>query len=256
MIIDSLIKDLENSNIKRTDKVLIHSSCKSIGLDAVDILDTLIYYFKDGLLLFPTHTWGYIKNDGDVFDVKNSIPNVGILPTLFLKREGVIRSLHPTHSMAGIGNLAKEYLKGEENIDTPCSPKGVYGRLFDIDAKILLIGVNHVKNTYIHSVEESFDVKNRIAENITNFKIIDYDNNIFPIKMHKHYCTLHPHVSECYQKLDPIFLELGLEKKTKFNNAIMTTIKARDIYKLLEKIFIHELQILVEKEDIPTSFYK
>ena len=100
------------------------------------------------------------------------------------------------------------------------------------------------------------NVKNRIAENITNFKVIDYNNNIINVSMHKHYCTLHPHVSECYQKLDPIFLELGLEKKTKFNNAIMTTIKARDIYKLLEKIFSHELQILVEKEDIPTSFYK
>lgn len=256
MILLNLKNDLINSRLKPNDNVLIHSSLKQIGnYDAYDVLDTLIDYFKEGLLLFPTHTWGYIKEDGDTFNVKTSKPNVGILPTLFLEYKNVIRSLHPTHSVAGIGKQALNYLKGEEKVDTPCSTKGVYKRLYDIDAKILLIGVNQVKNTYIHSVEESFDVANRLAPNKTNFNIIDYDGNMLKTSIYKHYCSLHPHVSECYQKLDPIFLELGVENKTKFGNAIMTVCSARGIYHTLEEIFKHKKQILVEDDIIPRNYY-
>lgn len=254
---EKIINDLKNSGLKSSDRVLIHSSLKQIGnIDANEVLDILIDYFKDGLLLFPTHTWGYIKNDGDAYDVIKSKPNVGILPTLFLERKGVVRSLHPTHSMAGLGRLAETYLKGEENMNTPCNPLGVYGRLYDIDAKILLIGVNQVKNTYIHSVEESFNVQNRISAEETLFNIITKDNDKLDVLMHKHYCSLHPHVSECYQKLDPIFLEEGAMKIKEFGNAEMRICEARKIYDILSKIFSHELQILVEKNEIPVTYYR
>lgn len=257
MILEDLRKDLIKAKLLPTDKVLIHSSLKQMGnVDAEDVLDTLIDYFKDGLLLFPTHTWGYIKNNGDTFEVINSKPNVGILPTLFLKREGIIRSLHPTHSMAGIGELALKYLAGEEKIDTPCSPKGVYGRLYDIDAKIILIGVNHVKNTYIHSVEESFNVLNRIANESTTFNIIKKDGTKIRSAVHKHYCSLHPHVSECYQKLDPIFLELEVEYKTKLLAADTTICYSRRIYKVLEEMFKQQKQLLVEEDNIKEQYYQ
>ena len=57
---------------------------------------------------------------------------------MFLKRDGVIRSLHPTHSMAGIGKKAAEYLASEENNNTPCTPGGCYDRLRSWGRKVLL----------------------------------------------------------------------------------------------------------------------
>ena len=156
---ESLIKDLIQGGLKKNDKVLLHTSLKQIGeVDANVVLDAIMEYFNQGLVLMPTHTWDIVRNDDDVFDVINSKPNTGILPTLFMQRPNVYRSLHPTHSLAAFGNGAKDYILGEELLTTPCSPQGVYGRLYAIDAKILLVGVNHSKNTYIHSIEESFGV--------------------------------------------------------------------------------------------------
>ena len=74
---------------------------------------------------------------------------MGILPELFRQRPGVVRSLHPTHSMAGYGQQAVSYLAGEELRNTPCTPGGCYDRLKDVGGKILLVGVTHARNTYM-----------------------------------------------------------------------------------------------------------
>ena len=254
---ESLIKDLIQGGLKKNDKVLLHTSLKQIGeVDANVVLDAIMEYFNQGLVLMPTHTWDIVRNDDDVFDVINSKPNTGILPTLFMQRPNVYRSLHPTHSLAAFGNGAKDYILGEELLTTPCTPQGVYGRLYAIDAKILLVGVNHSKNTYIHSIEESFGVTNRLNPQLNYFKVIDYNRKTLTVAMHRHYCSLHPHVSECYQKLDPIFLELGVEYKTKFGNATMIVVSAQKAFQVLAKIFAKEKQILVEKEYIPTEYYR
>ena len=74
-----------------------------------------------------------------VYDPNTEEGCVGIIPNVFSKREGVVRSLHPTHSMAVWGKDAAEYIKGEENCTTPCPPGGCWDRLRDINAKILLL---------------------------------------------------------------------------------------------------------------------
>ena len=57
---NDLKNQLKNMGLTGNETILIHSSMKSIG-DVQDraegVLDVLIDYFKNGLLLFPTHTW-------------------------------------------------------------------------------------------------------------------------------------------------------------------------------------------------------
>ena len=122
---EQLKKQLENMGLTGNETILIHSSMKSIGEvagGADTVLDAWIEYFGHGLLLLPTHTWKNINSDSPVYNPKETPSCVGLLTNMFLKRDGVIRSLHPTHSMAGIGKKAAEYLAGEENNNTPCTP--------------------------------------------------------------------------------------------------------------------------------------
>ena len=156
---EQLKKQVENMGLTGEETILIHSSMKSIGEvegGADTVLDALIEYFGHGLLLLPTHTWKNINADSPVYNPKETPSCVGLLTNMFLKRDGVIRSLHPTHSMAGIGKKAAEYLAGEENNNTPCTPGGCYDRLRSCGGKVLLVGVGHERNTFIHSVEEDF----------------------------------------------------------------------------------------------------
>ena len=87
------------SKSKKTDKNGESTTAKVEG-GADTVLDAWIEYFGHGLLLLPTHTWKNINADSPVFNSKETPSCVGLLTNMFLKRDGVIRSLHPTHSMA------------------------------------------------------------------------------------------------------------------------------------------------------------
>ena len=84
----------------------------------------------------------------------------------------MIWSLHPTHSMAGVGRDAAAYLKAEELCNTPCTPGGCYDRLKECGGKILLVGVGHERNTYIHSAEEVLNVPNRLSDRPMKLQIV------------------------------------------------------------------------------------
>ena len=96
---NSLLQDIEKMGINPQGTLLIHSSMKSIGLveeSADTVLDAWSEYMRDGLLIFPTHTWKQIGKETMTFDSRSLPSCVGILPELFRRRPGVLRSLHPT----------------------------------------------------------------------------------------------------------------------------------------------------------------
>jgi aminoglycoside 3-N-acetyltransferase len=101
-----LIHHLADMGIKQNDTLLIHSSMKSIGEvenGADEVLDACIEYMEGGLLVFPTHTWAQMNETYNVFNPLTEPSCIGILTNLFLKRPGVVRSWHPTHSVAVLG---------------------------------------------------------------------------------------------------------------------------------------------------------
>ena len=93
---NDLKEHLKTMGLTGEETILIHSSMKSIG-DVQDraegVLDVLIDYFKNGLLLFPTHTWKTVNSENPVYNPYETPSCVGILTNLFMKRDGVIRSL-------------------------------------------------------------------------------------------------------------------------------------------------------------------
>ena len=267
------LKDqLESMGLKGDETILIHSSMKSIGeVDggADTVLDAWMEYFKDGLLLLPTHTWKTVNADNPVYNPQTTPSCVGLLTNMFMKRDGVIRSLHPTHSMAGYGKNAAEYLAGEEYNNTPCTPGGCYDRLKDAGGKVLLVGVGHERNTYIHSVEEVLNVPNRLSdmpmelviellkedEDNKNKKLpyynmadgwkkcIDsnggYDNNnklCRKVYVRKHYNAIQPHISEDFVKLDQALLECNAMTRVKFADADSLLCDAGQIFKVVRHI--------------------
>lgn len=255
---DELKEDLIKMELKSTDSIMIHSSMKAIGEvvgGADTVIDVLMDYFSQGLVMMPTHTWAQMSNEYNIFDPETEPGCVGILPNLFMKREGVVRSLHPTHSIAAYGAVAGEYVKGEEKANTPCPPTGCFGRLRDIDAKILLVGVNHVKNTYIHSVEESYNVPERFTERQCVFKVKLSDGSYKDVPMYRHYNSKTAHISESYQKLYQAFLETGAAKEVVFGDAKCILCEARKIYEVTGRILERELNCLINREDIPKEWY-
>lgn len=282
---------LESMGLKGDETILIHSSMKSIGeVDggADTVLDAWMEYFKDGLLLLPTHTWKTVNADNPVYNPQTTPSCVGLLTNMFMKRDGVIRSLHPTHSMAGYGKSAAEYLVGEEYNNTPCTPGGCYDRLKDAGGKVLLVGVGHERNTYIHSVEEVLNVPNRLSDmpmelviellkedkdnknkKLPHYnradgwkKCIDsnggYDNNnklCRKVYVRKHYNAQQPHISEDFVKLNQIFLDSGVVKKVKFGDADSLLCDAKGMFNVVRQVIAPDPECIVTKDTLSMPEY-
>lgn len=147
--------------IAPTDCVTVHTSLRSIGGiegRAEGLLDYYTDYLTEGLLVVPTHTWAVVNRSNPVFDVVSAVPNIGAFAQVCAKeafrRENACRSLHPTHSVAAFGKRCLEFTVGEENTRSRTPVNGVWGRLYDENAKVLLIGVGLERNTYMHSIDE------------------------------------------------------------------------------------------------------
>ena len=168
---NQLYEQLKQMNAPQNSVVLIHSSLRQIGEvegRGEGLLDVLIEYFteKGGLLCIPTHTWANVGDESKItLDFMNPSTCIGTLPNIAACDKRGMRSSHPTHSMAVFGEKSKvaDFISGEENQTTPAHPSGCYGKIFDLDGYILLAGVCHNRNTYLHCVEEMLGVSNRLS---------------------------------------------------------------------------------------------
>ncbi len=253
-----LIDELHRMGVRPDDTIMIHSSMKSIGEvqgGADTVLDAFMEYFAEGLLLLPTHTWAQMKGDYNVYDPAKEPACVGILPNLFMRRPGVVRSLHPTHSIAAYGKEAEEYVRLDETATTPCPEGGCYDMLRHRGGKVLLIGVTQARNTYIHSIDEVFDVKERLAEEPRRMFVVLPDGSKKEVHMHPHYNPVCAHISENFVKLDEVFYALGAAKKVHFGDAECTLCDCKMMFEIYSRILKMEENCLIEQESIPRQWW-
>lgn len=256
---EDLQNQLKDMSLRPDDTILIHSSMKAIGETeggADTVLDALMDYFSEGLLLLPTHTWAQMGEDYRVFDPVREDACVGILPNLFRKRPGVLRSLHPTHSMAAFGAGAEEYIAGEEENNTPCTPGGCYDRLKDRNGRILLVGVTHARNTFIHGVEEVLNVPNRLTEKPVEFYTVMPDGSRKKIYMRRHYNAVQPAISEDFVKLTQAFYDTGAARQATFGSAECILCDARGIFEVTRHILAPDPECIITSPEIPASRWK
>ena len=216
---DQLKKDLEKLGIKPTDTLLIHSSMKAIGpveggADAV--LDMLMDYFRDeGLLVFPTLSYGEVNAAQPIFDVRKTPSCVGILPQLFRQRPGVIRSLHPTHSLAAFGRDAAEFTAGHEKALTPAPEGSPWWRLLERSGKILFIGTGISCNTFLHGVDEWLEIPDLRSREPQYLEAVDYNGQVHPMPQYRHCVGRNAFYGSCEARFDAA----GAIVRGKFGNA-------------------------------------
>ncbi|HHU74900.1 MAG TPA: AAC(3) family N-acetyltransferase [Clostridiales bacterium] len=255
--IQDIIKGIIELGIKPTDTLLIHSSMKAIGEvegGADTVLDAFIEYMKDGLLIFPTHTWAQMSDEYSVFNPLTEPSCVGLLTNLFMKRPGVVRSWHPTHSVAALGKDAASYVEGDYHWDTPCPREGCWGKLYDRKAKILFLGCTMIRNTYLHSVEEWNDIPNRLSEKRINLTIQTPDGRMIERPVYRHH-NPGGAVSDSYAKMEKPFLHTGIAKKGYIGDAACLLGDAVGMGDLTSDYLKRKPDLFSDQEPVPTEWY-
>lgn len=155
---------VETLGIGKGEVVLVHSSFKSMGY-VEGGAESVIGGFLDvigteGTLVLPTFCQ---KNFDKVYETwhMDKESDTGYLTNYFRKREGSLRSNQATHSVAACGRFAA-YLtethgqthKRFGNLgDTPFSGDSPWEKMYQMDAKIVLLGVDAMKTTFRHYAE-------------------------------------------------------------------------------------------------------
>jgi aminoglycoside 3-N-acetyltransferase len=143
---------IRSLGVRPGELLIVHSSYKSLG--RVDggpaaVAQALTDAVSPGGSVFvPTFNYG-----NDVYDPATAPSYDGLITEHFRKLPGAVRSLHPTHPMAGIGRDAREILLDHDKAH-PFGAGSPCWRLWERDAWVLLIGVGHFANSVAHVAEE------------------------------------------------------------------------------------------------------
>ena len=153
-----IANDLKALGLRKGDVLLVHASLRSLGKvpgGAETVVRGLLQALgEDGTLLMPALSYAHVHVDKPVFDVLNTSSCVGALPEYFRTRPGTIRSVHPTHSVSGVGAKAESLLKEHYLDTTPCGEHSPFRRLREVKGQILFLGCGLRPNTSMHAVEE------------------------------------------------------------------------------------------------------
>ncbi len=210
----SLVKDFEKLGLVAGDIVIVHSSMSKIGWIAgtsVAVVNALMEVLTlEGTLVMPTMTsdntdpenwknppvpdeWKQtIRENMPAYNPKYSTSRgMGRVAETFRNYPGVLRSSHPQSSFAAWGKHKQEICG--EHLLTPCfGENSPIEHLYNLDGKILLLGVDHQNNTSLHYAECKANFTNKPMQKQgaalfedgkrvwKSFEDLDYDDEDFP----------------------------------------------------------------------------
>jgi aminoglycoside 3-N-acetyltransferase len=156
MTLEQIVQDIRAMGVRASDLLLVHSSLKSIGHvegGAETVARAIVEVVSpDGTVFVPTFNFG--KHP---WDPRTTPSFTGAITEAFRHLPGHQRSLQCTHPLSAIGPRAAEILAGHEKTD-PFSVDSPLGKLWKLNAWVLLLGCGHNSSSMIHIAEEALSV--------------------------------------------------------------------------------------------------
>ncbi|MHA1531900.1 MAG: aminoglycoside N(3)-acetyltransferase [Candidatus Heimdallarchaeota archaeon] len=178
---DLLMKDFRKIGLQAGDIVIVHSSMSKIGWiigGAITVINALMEVLtEDGTLVMPTMVnntdpanWNYpavpkdwipiIRQERPPYDPAiTPTRSMGRIPELFRIMPNVLRSNHPQSSFSAWGKHAEEIVSGYK-LESNFGHESPLRKVYDLNGKILLLGVHHSSNTSLHYAEVKADLPN------------------------------------------------------------------------------------------------
>lgn len=170
-----LREDLEALGVQSGELLLVHSSLSALGYvlgGAVAVIQALLDAVgPEGTLCVPTHSsdnsepsrwenppipeswWPLFRSSAPGYHPAwTPTRGMGRIPEIFRTLPGVIRSGHPTLSMAAHGPRAQELMQPHP-LDDPMGWDSPLGKIARAQGRVLLLGVDHDRNTTMHLSE-------------------------------------------------------------------------------------------------------
>lgn len=171
----SLADDLRHLGVRAGSVLLVHSAMRPLGWvcggSQAVVLALRDVLGPEGTVVVPTHTpdnsdpatwryrpvpaewWPVIRAELPGFDPAITPSRwMGVIAETVRTWPGARRSSHPQVSFAALGPRAAEIVDGHP-LAGMLGERSPLGRLYDLDADVLLLGVGHESNTSLHLAE-------------------------------------------------------------------------------------------------------
>ena len=177
--VTSLSADLRALGLRQGMAVLVHSSLSSLGWvvgGAQAVIMALTQTLGEtGTLVMPTYStdnsdprdwrdppipeawWQSVRDDMPAFDARlTPTREMGRIAETFRSWPGVLRSSHPSTSFCAWGRLA-EVITRDHGLENGFGENSPLARLYDAGGQVLLLGVEHDRNSSLHLAEHRSD---------------------------------------------------------------------------------------------------
>jgi aminoglycoside 3-N-acetyltransferase len=177
LTLDELVDGFRQLGVERGETLLVHSSYKSFG-PVEGGPQTIIAALEkalgpEGTLIMPTFNFDF--NKGQPWDVRSTPSQMGVLTELVRKDPRAKRVFHPIYSFAILGKYAE--MLGSLRYKSSYERNSVFGKLRDLDAKIMVIGLSYTNSmTFFHHIEQMEGVDYRFLKQFTG-QVTDWDGN-------------------------------------------------------------------------------
>ena len=188
----ALLPILERNRVPRDGVLVVHSAIGLLsrqGFRAEAMIEVFLKYLAGGNLFMPTMTWRSVTLANPVWDERTTPSHTGVLTEIFRTRYAAARSIHPTHSVAGLGPAAYALLSRHHLDNTPVSGNSPYGLMRDYDVHVLMIGVGLETCTAIHLPEETIapELYVRPADQAELYQCSDRHGTVHPVWTRRHW---------------------------------------------------------------------
>jgi len=236
---------------------LVHSSlsaCGNIQGGTRSVIDALRDWVKPATLAMPAHSYCYPEAGALAlcFDPASSRSNVGAITDSFWRQPGVVRSLHPTHSLACEGPLARQLCDGHELCEMPCGHGTPYERLVDWDAGVLMFGVSLNAYTLFHTAEDAANVPYLYEPEVYHLQVRGLDGGTRDFPMHRQDMR----VTRRFDEMGPWLEDLGLLKRQRCGRGELLWLPhAAAVHDAVTEALRNDPWFLVAPEARPISAY-
>jgi len=188
--IQRLASDLRALGVRAGGVLLVHSSLSALGWvpgGPETVIQALLAALgAEGTLLVPALSFASVTPEQPVFDVRTTPSCIGAIAEHFRTRPGSLRSVHPSHSVCGVGPRAQELLANHDVDRTPAGPNSPFRRLRHVGGQLMFLGCGMGPNTSMHGAEEVARAPYLLRPYTVAYTVIRHDGSVLRATHRRH----------------------------------------------------------------------
>jgi aminoglycoside 3-N-acetyltransferase len=229
---EKLVEGFRGLGVNEGDPLLVHSSYKSLGevdggpQTVIRALEAALGTEGDGTLIMPTFNFDF--NKGAPWDVRTTPSKMGVLTELVRTDPRAKRVFHPFYSFAILGKHAG--MLGSLRYKSAYERNSVFGKLRDLDGKIMVIGLSYTNSmTFFHHIEQMEGVDYRFLKQFTG-EVTDENGVTYTDTFEMLVRDIDKGVITEVDPMGALMEQVGVIKSARICEADVKLMKANEVY--------------------------